>query len=65
MKLRNIPNPSQLFLLKNKEHSEGLLKLVENIKKIIREIFINKVKKYNNEKELRIPIKKRKVISNK
>lgn len=65
MKLRNIPNPSQLFLLKNKEHSEGLLKLVENIKKIIREIFINKVRKYNNEKELRIPIKKRKVISNK
>ena len=65
MKLRKIPNPSQLFLLKNKEHSEGLLKLVENIKKIIREIFINKVKKYNNEKELRIPIKKRKVISNK
>jgi hypothetical protein len=65
MKLRNIPNPSQLFLLKNKEHSEGLLKLVENIKKIIREIFSNKVKKYNNEKELRIPIKKRKVISNK
>lgn len=65
MKLRNIPNPSQLFLLKNKEHSEGLLKLVENIKKIIREIFINKIKKYNNEKELRIPIKKRKVISNK
>lgn len=65
MKLRNIPNPSQLFFLKNKEHSEGLLKLVENIKKIIREIFINKVKKYNNEKELRIPIKKRKVISNK
>ena len=65
MKLRNIPNPSQLFLLKNKEHSEGLLKLVENMKKIIREIFINKVKKYNNEKELRIPIKKRKVISNK
>jgi hypothetical protein len=65
MKLRNIPNPSQLFLLKNKEHSEGLLKLVENIKKIIREIFINRVKKYNNEKELRIPIKKRKVISNK
>lgn len=65
MKLRNIPNPSQLFLLKNKEHSEGLLKLVENIKKIIKEIFINKIKKYNNEKELRIPIKKRKVISNK
>ena len=65
MKLRNIPNPSQLFLLKNKEHSEGLLKLVENIKKIIREIFSNKVRKYNNEKELRIPIKKRKVISNK
>jgi hypothetical protein len=65
MKLRNIPNPSQLFLLKNKKHSEGLLKLVENIKKIIKEIFINKIKKYNNEKELRIPIKKRKVISNK
>ena len=28
-------------------------------------LFINKIKKYNNEKELRIPIKKRKVISNK
>jgi hypothetical protein len=57
--------PSQWFFLKNLEQSEGLSKLVAIIKKRINNIFADTAKKYNKEKELKIPIKRRKVISKK
>ena len=55
--------PSQWFFLKNFEQSEGLSKLVDIIKIKINKIFADTAKKYNKEKELKIPIKIRKVIS--
>ena len=57
--------PSQWFFLKNLEQSEGLSKLVAIIKKKINKIFADTARKYNKEKELKIPIKRRKVISKK
>ena len=63
--LKNIPMPSQWFFLKKFEQSEGLSKLVAIIKKRINKIFADTAKKYNKEKELKIPIKRRKVISKK
>ena len=53
--------PSQWFFLKNFEQSEGLSKLVEIIKIKISKIFADTATKYNKEKELKIPIKRRKV----
>ena len=64
-KLKNIPTPSQWFFLKNFEQSEGFSKLVEIIKIKISKIFADTAIKYNKEKELKIPIKRRKVISKK
>jgi hypothetical protein len=64
-KLKNIPMPNQWFFLKNFEQSEGLSKLVEIIKIKINKIFTDTATKYNKEKELKIPIKRRKVISKK
>jgi hypothetical protein len=42
-----------------------LSKLVAIIKKKINKVFADTTKKYNKEKELKIPIKRRKVISKK
>jgi len=64
-KLKNIPIPSQWFFLKNFEQSDDFLKLVVIIKKSIKKIFSATAKKYIKEKELKIPIKIRKVISKK
>tara|TARA_B000000532_G_scaffold83577_1_gene66860 strand:+ start:514 stop:708 length:195 start_codon:yes stop_codon:yes gene_type:complete len=63
--LKNIPMPSQWFFLKKFEQSEGFSKLVVIIKNKINKIFTDTAKKYNKEKELKIPNKRRKVISKK
>ena len=60
-----MPIPSQWFFLKKFEQSEGLSKFVEFIKYTIKIKLKINIKKYIIEKELKIPIKIRKVISNK